>query len=168
VAGLIMGKNPIAVLLTTLHIELMTQQHYVECVKDKSGLDPFFANLLRLHWLEEAQHAKIDALELNKLLDGADAQFVKQGFDDYLDIVTAFDGLLAGQARFDVASLAEATGRVFSASEASAVEAVAHGAYRKTFLTFGMRNPTFVSLTRQISPEAQGRIQLRATELDRP
>ena len=64
VAGVILGKHRIAVMLITLHIEWMTQQHYTESVKDDSGVDPLFKKLLKHHWLEEAQHARIDALEL--------------------------------------------------------------------------------------------------------
>lgn len=165
VAGVIMSKSPIAVLLTTLHIELMTLQHYVECVKDRDGLDPVFAKLLHLHWLEESQHAKIDALELDKLLDDATPAQIEAGFADYLDIITAFDGLLAEQAKFDLASLSAAVGRVFTAEQAAEIVAVSHRAYRKTFLVYGMTNPTFETLTRQISPEARARIDARVTEL---
>jgi hypothetical protein len=166
VAGVIMAKSPIAVMTTTLHIELMTQQHYTECVKDDQALDPFFARLLHLHWLEEAQHARIDALELDKLLDGASTERIKGSFDDYLGIIGAFDGLLAQQARFDVESLTLATKRAFAESEKAEIARVAHKAYRKTFLTYGMRNPTFLSTVKKISPADGERIAARARELD--
>jgi hypothetical protein len=70
VAAVIMSHSPMAVLLITLHIELMTQHHYTECVKD-ADVDPLFKGLLKNHWLEEAQHAKIDALELDKIATSA-------------------------------------------------------------------------------------------------
>jgi hypothetical protein len=65
-ARMILGKNPISVLLVTCHLELTTLHHYTACVRDDLGVDPFFATLLKCHWLEEAQHAKIDALELDR------------------------------------------------------------------------------------------------------
>jgi hypothetical protein len=165
VAGVIMSKSPLAVMLTTLHIELMTQQHYTECVKGNTELDPLFARLLHLHWLEESQHARIDLLELDKLLDDATPAQIRQGFDDYLDILTAFDGLLAEQATFDLASLATATGRAFSADESEEIRAVSHRAYRKTFLLYGMTNPMFVDVTQKISARDRESIDRRVKEL---
>lgn len=165
VAGVILSKSPIAVLLTTLHIELMTQQHYVECVKDRADLDPLFAKLLHLHWLEESQHAKIDALELDKLLDAATPEQIQTGFDDYLDILAAFDGLLAQQAQHDLEALAEVLGRSLTDSEQKEIGDTCLAAYRKTFLTCGMNNPTFANLTRQISAPARERIEKRAADL---
>ena len=38
----------------------MTQLHYLDSVKDDGDLDPLFKSLLRHHWMEEAQHAKLD------------------------------------------------------------------------------------------------------------
>ena len=42
VAEVILSKAPMAVVLTTLHIELVTQQHYVEGYREPEvkGLDP--------------------------------------------------------------------------------------------------------------------------------
>ncbi|MDF1663963.1 MAG: hypothetical protein P1V97_19495, partial [Planctomycetota bacterium] len=44
VAHVVLSKGPIAVLIITLHIELFTQQHYVESIKDNEDIDPFFAS----------------------------------------------------------------------------------------------------------------------------
>jgi hypothetical protein len=40
VAGVILGKSPIAVTIVTCHLELMTQQHYTECVRDDGRSSP--------------------------------------------------------------------------------------------------------------------------------
>ena len=56
------GAQPLAVALLILQIEWMTQRHYVESVRDDQDLDPQFKSLLRHHWMEEAQHAKLDTL----------------------------------------------------------------------------------------------------------
>ena len=64
VAGVILSKSPIAVMLVTCHLELMTLQHYTECVREDDAVDPLFQRLLKCHRLEESQHARIDALEL--------------------------------------------------------------------------------------------------------
>lgn len=45
-----------------LHLEWMIQLHYVDSVRADEALDPQFCSLLRHHWMEEAQHAKLDTL----------------------------------------------------------------------------------------------------------
>src|SRR5262245_23415026 len=90
VANVILSKSPIAVMLVTLHLEIMTQAHYVECMKDDAQIDPFFVNLLRFHWMEESQHARIDALELDKLLEAASPDAIAVAIDDYIGLIGAF------------------------------------------------------------------------------
>src|SRR5262249_28790535 len=55
VAKAVLGHQPLAVALTTLQIEWMTQKHWIEAVRDDQHLDPQFKNLLKHHWMEEAQ-----------------------------------------------------------------------------------------------------------------
>ena len=153
VAGVIMSHSPIAILLVTLHLELMTQQHFTECVKDEAAIDPLFKSLLRNHWLEESQHAKIDALELGKLTSSATPERVAKGFDEYLGILEAFDGLLGQQAEMDANSLGAVLGRELTAEERAAVIATQLTGYRRTFIWYGMTNPTFCTIIKQISPE---------------
>jgi len=116
VAEVILSHKPMAVLLITLHLEIMTQQHFVESFRKGAAdeLDPLFRQLLRHHWLEEAQHAKIDILELHKLAADATPELREQSIDDYIKIVGALDGLLGQQAKNDVATLAKVLGRKFS------------------------------------------------------
>src|SRR6201999_4533087 len=51
VASAILKNGPIAIMIITCHIELMTLDHYTECVRDDGRVDPFFAKLLHAHWL---------------------------------------------------------------------------------------------------------------------
>jgi hypothetical protein len=165
VAGAILSKSPIAVMLVTLHLEIMTQQHYTDCVRDNAGVDPFFARLLKHHWLEEAQHARIDALELDKLLEDADEAAISKAFEDYFSLIDAFDGLLASQSEMDVTTLSRALGRAIDGAQAKSIIASQHAAYRYTFLVSGMRNPQFVSTVEKISSQQAKRLDARATQL---
>ncbi len=158
VAGVVLGKHPMAVMIVTLHIELMTLQHYTECVKDNHGIDPFFQSLLRHHWMEESQHARIDTLELEKMAMSASPEIIKTAIDDYLGILGAFDGLLEQQAKLDVASLEAATGKKCTEAETAEIIASQRQAYRKTFLTYGMTNPTFHEVMGKLSKEGQKRV----------
>ena len=158
VAEVIMQKTPIAVMILTLHIELMTQQHYVECIKDNDHIDPFFAKLLKFHWLDEAQHAKLDALELEKLVALASREEIEQGIDEYLAILEAFDGLLKQQVEMDVKSLEGITKRTFSAEELEEIREAVLLSYRKTFIVYGMTNPGFKKIMGLMSHDGQERI----------
>lgn len=162
VAGVILSKDPLAVMLVTLHLELMTQQHYTESVRNDAGIDPLFSSMLRHHWLEEAQHARIDALEVAKLAREATPEQIAKAFDDYVELIGAFDGLLGMQAKMDVENLRRATGKDF---DAAAVEAAQLAAYRNTFLLMGMRNRQFVEYATKVSPEGAQKIADKAATL---
>ena len=165
VAGVILSKSPIAIMLMTYHIELMTQAHYVECVRGDDAIDPFFAKLLHAHWLEESQHARIDALELQKLVIDAKPEQIANAFDDYFDIITAFDGLLKSQAEMDLRALGPATGRSFDQEQAAAIVTAQHRGYRRTFLWYGMTNATFRDVTEKLDPTNAERIRTHAMAL---
>jgi hypothetical protein len=165
VAGVILGKSALAVTTVTLHLELMTQAHYTETVRGNQDLDPLFSNLLRHHWMEESQHARIDVLELDKLLEGADEEAITTCFDEYIGLIEAFDGLLMMQSKLDVQTLSGALGRAFSDEEVAAIVASQHRSYRQTFLVSGMTNKSFLEVVTQISPDATLRIKDKAALL---
>jgi hypothetical protein len=153
VAGVILAKSPMAVVLLTLHLEIMTQDHYVGSVRDDGTLDPFFSKLLRFHWMEESQHARIDALELDRLVEDSTPEIRERCLKDYLDIGGAFDGLLKVQSEMDARSLAKALGRTFSADEVAELVKSQHASYRYTFLVSGMTHPTFMTSVKAIFGE---------------
>jgi hypothetical protein len=134
-------------------------------VKDDGDVDPFFAKLLRFHWLEESQHARIDALELDKLLDAAAPDAIAKSFDDYLGLIDAFDGVLKAQSEMDVRALSRATRQTFDPDQTAQITRAQHQGYRHTFLVYGMTNPTFLEYVAKINPAAAGRISHRAQEL---
>ncbi|MBS2030592.1 MAG: hypothetical protein JST54_22000 [Deltaproteobacteria bacterium] len=167
VAGVILAKSPMAVMLITLHLEVMTQQHYVQCFQDndQEDLDPHFKQMLKSHWLEEAQHAKLDALRLRKLAQTADAEARKRAITDYLDLLVALDGLLSQQAAFDVASLERATGRTLNEREKKQVLDSQVTTYRRTFITYGITNPTFLEVVHELFPGDDARVSQKAASL---
>lgn len=165
VAGVILSKSPLAVTLVTLHLELMTQAHYTESVRGNQNLDPLFCELLRHHWMEESQHARLDALELDKLLDISSPEQIATCFDDYMGLIDAFDGLLLAQAKLDVQTLADALGQTFSDADVEAIVKSQHSAYRNTFLVSGMTNKSFMETVEMISPENAKRISSKSGEL---
>ncbi len=143
VASYILGKSPLAVLLVTLHLEIITQAHYVDAMKDNTDLEPLFTSLFKHHWLEEAQHAKLDALELEKLLEGASPEQRALAEAEYVEILDAFSGLLGRQAALDVQSLEAATGKTFSDDVRKEIEHAQTRSYQRAFLWYGLTNSLF-------------------------
>ena len=158
VAKAVLGHQPLAVALTTLHIEWMTQRHWIEVVKDNQGLDPQFKNLLKHHWMEEAQHTKLDTLMVEALSRSADAADIDGAVEEYLEIGAMVDGALAQQVQFDLDNFARATGRSLDTAEREAfVEAQMQG-QRWTYLGSGMTHPNFEATLRELRPDAADRV----------
>ena len=65
----VLSHSPLGVALVILGIEWATQKHYLESIRDDNELDSQFKSLLRHHWIEEAQHTKVDTLMMQALTD---------------------------------------------------------------------------------------------------
>jgi len=154
VAQVILSKSPMAVTLVTLHLELVTQAHYVDCMRDSNDMEPLFKALFKHHWLEEAQHAKLDVLELVKLRRSVTPEQVQQTIDDYFAIAGAFANLLAQQAKLDVKSVERALSRTFSEEERAAIEKAQARSYNRAFLWSGVTNTLFLEFLAEHFPGA--------------
>jgi hypothetical protein len=157
-AAQLLSKSPLGGALAILHIEWMTLLHYVSSVRDSMDIDPQFSSLLRHHWLEEAQHAKLDTLMIEVIAQQLSEREVEEGIDDYLAIGGMIDAGLAQQVEMDLASFARATGRMLSGGEAERYRSVQLRSYRKTFLTSGMRYSRFRGILTAISPEGAKKV----------
>jgi hypothetical protein len=161
IAAAILNHSRLGVFLATLQIEWMTQKHYVESVKDNDAerLDPLFCSLLRHHWLEESQHAKLDTLIVDKIASALEPAKVEAGIADYMDIGKILDGGLAAQVRLDLESLQRAIGRTLSAGEKDEIAQAQTRAYRWTFLASGMTHPNFDRSLRELSARGYERVE---------
>src|SRR5215468_5994647 len=117
IAKAVLSHSPLGVALVILHIEWMVQAHYVESVKDAEELDPQFKSLLRHHWLEESQHAKLDTLMVESIVRSYSQEQITKGIADYAAIGGLIDGGLKQQAVFDLEALERSTGRTLTADE---------------------------------------------------
>ena len=162
IAEAVLSHHPLAVALTTLHIEWMTQGHYVESVKDNRDLDAQFKSLLRHHWMEEAQHAKLDTLMVEAIAREGSDKDVDKAFEDYAVIGGMLDDGLKQQTAFDLDSFQRATGRMLDASESERFLAVQHQAMRWTFLGSGMTHANFLATVEALKPSARCAIEQMA------
>ncbi len=159
IAAAVLSHSALGVALLTLHLEWMTQRHYVESVKGDDVIDPQFASLLRHHWQEEAQHAKIDTLILDELSSSASRTEIESGIDDFLKIGTLLEGGLRHQVKLDIATLERAIDRSLSPSQREEVEQVQLRSYRWTFLVSGIEHPNFAKALGDLSRAGLARVQ---------
>lgn len=158
IAAKVLSHDPLAVALVILMIEWMTQNHYLDSIKDDSDLDPLFKSLLRHHWMEEAQHAKLDTLMVEQLAAGRDEAGIQQAVDEFLEIGAFLDDGLGTQSSFNLDAFEAATGRRLSARERAALTGQQHQALRFTYLGSGLAHPKFLATLGAMSPGARDRI----------
>jgi len=153
VAQFILSRSSMGVLLVTLHLELVTQAHFIDSMRDSAEIDPLFRSMFKHHWLEEAQHTKLDAIELIRMRRAASPAEVQEAVDDYFAIAGAFAGLLAAQAKHDVTSFERAT-KPLGATERAEVEEAQRRSYHRSFLWYGVTNKQFLGVLSEHFPAA--------------
>ena len=168
VAKVVLSHSRLGVALLTLHLEWMTQAHYVDSVKDDQDLDPQFPRACSATtWMEEAQHAKLDTLLVEKLAREGGAAAIEKAFADFAALGGAIDGLLAAQAKLDLDSLerAQRPRTDDRRPERTEIEAVQHRAYRYTFIASGLVTKNFLGTAEQLAPGAAEKMRDMARAL---
>jgi hypothetical protein len=159
IGAAIRNHSALGMAIFVLGIEWATQQHYLESVRDDQSLDPQFRSLLKHHWLEESQHAKLDALLFRELASTASKAQIAQAIDDFLDIGGFIDGGLAQQVALDFISLETAIGRTLSEPDRATFARAQLQAMRWTFLGSAMVNRGFLDALDAVTPEGRRRIE---------
>ncbi|MCP5372685.1 MAG: hypothetical protein H6907_13215 [Hyphomicrobiales bacterium] len=162
IAKAVLSHHPLAVALVILHIEWMTQRHYLDSVRDERDLDPQFKSLLKHHWMEEAQHAKLDTLMVENLAAECDRDEIDQAIGGYLAIGGLLDGGIAQQVEFDIDAMARATGRVLADDERARMVAAQRQTARWTFLGSGMTHENFLDSLGGLSASGRARVEMVA------
>jgi hypothetical protein len=152
----VLRHDPLAVALLILMIEWMTQQHYLGSIRDDGDLDPLFKSLMQHHWMEEAQHAKLDTLIVHVLAEGRNEERIGKALDEYFEIGAFLDDGLKQQAAFNVDSLERAIGR--KVEDRDALIAQQHQAARWTYIGSGMVHERFRDTLHALSPAAAARV----------
>lgn len=162
IAQEVLRHDPLSVALVILQIEWMTQSHYVDSVRDDTGLDPLFSSLLRHHWMEEAQHARLDTLMVQALAEGRSEAAMAAAIDGYCAIGAFLDAGLKAQTELNLAAFERAAGRTLPVDVRAAFLAEQHQAKRWTYLGSGMTHGRFRATLRAISPAGLARIDALA------
>jgi hypothetical protein len=159
IAKAVLAHEPLGVALVILQLEWMTQRHYLDSIKDDEDLDPQFKSLLKHHWMEEAQHAKLDTLMVEALAEGRSPQAIERGVDEYLAVGALLDGGAQQQVELDLEAFERATGRHLSDGERERTRAVQLRASRWTYLGSGMTHPAFLGTVEKLAPAQRARLE---------
>src|SRR5829696_1866484 len=152
----ILRHQPLAVAIVILMIEWMTQAHYLGSVKDDGDIDPLFKSLLRNHWIEESQHAKLDTLIVDALAQGRSEDEIDRVMDEFFEIGAFLDSGLGAQSGFNLDALENVTGRKLD--DRDSLLAQQHQAARWTYIGSGMVHERFKTTLEAISPKAAARV----------
>lgn len=91
----VLKHSDLGILLFILHGEIMTYYNYAHSVRDtKVTLDPFFSEILRLHWMEESSHIRIDELLVQHWRKQSDGETIRKGIQDYFWLLDFLAGAL--------------------------------------------------------------------------
>jgi hypothetical protein len=149
---------PLSLLIVALHVKLVTQQHYLACVRGDESLEPHFVRVLKEHWAMECGRTKSTStsstVAIQQALGAALPGRVPAALRDYRRIVFKLDDVLRRQSELDVATLEAVRSKSFSTSDHAALALVQFLAHRKTFITFGIVNAAFVYAMRSLGPNA--------------
>ena len=163
IAEAVLKHKPLSVALLILHLEWMTQRHFIECIRDDQGLDNQFASMLRHHWMEEAQHAMLDTLMVAELAKGMPEAEIVSCVDGYLEIGGMIDDGLKQQTLFDLTAMMKASGRTLGEAEHARLAEQQHQAMRWTYLGSGISHPNFLRSVEALSPAQAARLADTAT-----
>jgi hypothetical protein len=155
----VLSHGPLGVALVILGTEWATQKHYLESIRDDNELDPQFKSLLRHHWIEEAQHTKIDTLMVQALTDNLALAEIEKGISDYAAIGGFIDGGLKQQVDFDMEALQRASGRTLNEAEQEQFRSIQLQAVRWTYLGSAMTHPNFLATVGEFSPSVRKQIE---------
>ena len=159
VAAAVLSKSSWAVLALTLHIELFTQSHYRESIREDADLSELYKDVFFFHWKEECQHAIMDELEWRRIDAGISPAARNMGVDELIQLVGAVDGIVQGQAAADRDYFARTCGRRLTEFETGMVQQTLLEAYRWQYILSGARHPHFASTVASLTTDAQlGRI----------
>lgn len=159
IAATILDHDPLSVAITTLHIEWMVQRHYIESIKDDQKLDPQFKSLLKHHWVEEVQHAKLDTLMVEALAASRSEEQILSAVEEYLEIGGFLDGRLQQQVELDLSSFERASGRWLTETEKEEFRRVQLRANRWTYLGTGMTHEKVLETLEWLTPKARQRVE---------
>jgi hypothetical protein len=148
----ILERSLLSRFLILLALEWGTQRHYVESVREPSA-DALYVDVLKAHWVEEAQHTKWDTLEIARLAAGSSAEELGAAFDHVLGIGGFIDATLTGQVESEIETLRRVSGRAFTDEEIAMLRDALHHSLSAIVAGVALTHPSFAKVARELSQE---------------
>ena len=139
----LMEISNIAALLFILHFEIITQDHYLNCIKSDAELEPVIVKVLKHHWMEECQHANLDYLMLESIIDKTNKEDQVLAIEAYVDCIKSLKPVFALQAGFDIDNLECLQKVTFSSEQRKLLEANQQHIYENIFIAMALNNQHF-------------------------
>lgn len=161
VAKAILSHSQLAVLLLTSMLEWLTQDHYLAYFDKQNRnveIDNGFKELFRLHWVEEAQHARLDSLEVQRISQSLSEEVRLSALGEFFSLCDALHAILDQQAALDVSSLERVRGESFSDKAREGLEQQQSHAYFHSFIGLGLRNRHFQKVVHSVTPKGMPQI----------
>jgi hypothetical protein len=130
----------------------------MEQVRNDNDLDELFRDILKYHWIDEAQHAKADSVLIDEIASGLSDEDREKAIDEFLELGGAVDGLLGQQVEIDIEALEKATGRTLSEDDKEEVRTHQRRAYRWALLVSGPEHTKFVRIVDELTTDGCGKI----------
>ena len=158
--------HPLSGALFVLLFEWMTQSHYVDSIRDDTDIDPLFKSLLKHHWIEEAQHAKLDTLIVDSIAAKTPPEEMERVRGDFIELFIFMNNGIKIQTGYNVNAFERATNKRVTNREL--LIAHLHRAGLWAFVGCGMVHPRVRATIRSISPEFADNVDEWANQQFRP
>lgn len=152
-AAKIMKFSPLGVMLFIYHIEIVTQIHYLESIRNDNLICDKVAKVLQYHWIEESQHANIDYLEISNMVYKLPKSVIILGVNEYIRCLDGLFEIFAIQANYDVDSLTIKIGKKLSTKESKLLNKTQIATYAMLFIKSGLYNRQLTKFFIELLPE---------------
>lgn len=157
------AQPPLAAALVILHIEGMTQEHFLQSVSDDDGLEPTFKDLLRRRWIEGRDRTQLDAPP--GYAKGLPQVEIDAAIEAYVALGGLLDEGLRRRAALDLAALERDSGRQLGLEDREIFLRVQHQANRWTYIGSGMSHPKVLAALEELNPGMRREIEAAAADL---
>jgi hypothetical protein len=156
----ILAFPPLPRFLLLLAFEFGTRRHYVESIQEhtEASGDPLYVDVLKAHWLEEAQHVKADMLEVAQLARSLSPAELNVAFEQVVAIGGFVDATFVGQVDQEMATLQRVTGRTLSAVETIALRDTLYDSLRTIIAGVALTDPSFAKVALELSTEGAAKL----------
>ena len=156
----VLAYPPLPRFLLLLAFEFGTRRHYVESIQERTAEsgDPLYVDVLKAHWLEEAQHVKSDMLEVAQLAQALSPEELSVAFGQVTSIGELVDVTMVGQVDKEIETLQQVTSRTLSAAEATTLRDTLYHSLSAIIAGVALTDPSFAKVALELSKEGAAKL----------